>query len=251
MWGIFRLLVDHLGLKEPSLLKLRNLDRIVFYQTRFLKNNLAISKLPDGSVVVHPVDSLNILDEVYFYRIYDRLRNIGNNDVVIDCGAHIGIFTLKAAKRARQGIVIAIEPHPFNCHLLELNVRLNALTNVIIVNSALAQKNGESGKLYLGPSSEAHSIRLKRSSDFIGVTTITLDSLVERFAFESVDYIKMDVEGSELEAIEGGKKILKNTKYLVIGEIHISQDEKQIKKFLMSTMKGRSILRMGRQIYVI
>jgi FkbM family methyltransferase len=58
---------------------------------------------------------------------------VGHNDVVVDAGAYVGDFALKAARRAR--LVIAIEPNPRSAALLRENAR--GLGNVVVVEAAL------------------------------------------------------------------------------------------------------------------
>ena len=59
----------------------------------------------------------------------------GPNDVVIDAGAYVGDFTVKAAERAR--LVIAVEPDPGSVEPLRRNVR--GLGNVVVVEAALGE----------------------------------------------------------------------------------------------------------------
>src|SRR5215216_2460824 len=76
-----------------------------------------------------------------------------NGDIVIDVGAHIGPYTLKASKLVGlNGKVVAIEAAPDNFDILNRNIQLNKLTNVIALNYAAYSKEDKI-KLYL-PSKE-------------------------------------------------------------------------------------------------
>ena len=62
---------------------------------------------------------------------------VSASDVVVDIGAHIGTFTVGAAKRAMNGRVFAIEPVPENFDLLQENVRVNNRENVVTIHAAV------------------------------------------------------------------------------------------------------------------
>src|SRR2546425_2322760 len=69
-----------------------------------------------------------------------RSFQVAAGDVVVDAGAHIGRYALRAAARASR--VIAVEPDPSNFILLEQNVRLNGFSNVVLVPHALSSRAG-------------------------------------------------------------------------------------------------------------
>src|SRR2546425_5251818 len=69
-----------------------------------------------------------------------RSFQVAAGDVVVDVGAHIGRYALRAATKASQ--VIAVEPDPSNFSLLERNVRLNGFSNVVLVPHALSSVPG-------------------------------------------------------------------------------------------------------------
>src|SRR3989441_179951 len=69
-----------------------------------------------------------------------RSFQVAAGDVVVDVGAHIGRYALRAAARASK--VIAVEPDPSNFSLLERNVRLNGFSNVDLVPQALSSRGG-------------------------------------------------------------------------------------------------------------
>lgn len=145
-------------------------------------------------------------------------------DVVVDVGAHIGRYTIVASKRVgASGKVIAIEADPDNFDMLNLNVDLNELTNVLPVNCALYSAEAKI-KLYKPADLTTHnSIMLARASgdDYVEVDAITLDSLMHQNQIGCVNWIKIDVEGAELEVLKGAEGILSKSKNIsVLVEIH-------------------------------
>src|SRR2546425_3546132 len=77
-----------------------------------------------------------------------RSFQVAAGDVVVDVGAHIGRYALRAATKASK--VIAVEPDPSNFRLLERNVRLNGFSNVVLVPHALSSRAGTRA-LWLAP----------------------------------------------------------------------------------------------------
>lgn len=195
---------------------------VIYYRTRSINKILAYSKLPDGCVAIHFWDSLPTLDLIYHVGIYDRFKKIEENDRVIDCGAHVGIFTLKAAKRAKHGLVLAVEPDAHNYEILKANVENNGLTNVITIKNALTDKSGRV-RLYLhpyfseGPSlNKSMTMQTESFARYVMVQSTTLDDLAAAYEIDCADLIKMAVNAAELDAIKGGQKLLSKSKHLAL-----------------------------------
>jgi FkbM family methyltransferase len=148
-------------------------------------------------------------------------------DTVVDVGAHIGLYTLIAAKRVGpSGKVIAIEPDPENCNLLKRNVELNRLTNVITLECAAFSSNSKL-KLYL-PGKERGFTKLGTimtnravTENFLEIDATTLDHLMMMQGIAQVNWIKIDVEGAELEVLKGATLTLSVSKDIaLLVEIH-------------------------------
>src|SRR2546425_12491088 len=77
-----------------------------------------------------------------------RSFQVATGDVVVDVGAHLGRYALRAATKASK--VIAVEPDPSNFSLLERNVRMNGFSNVVLVPHALSSVPGTRA-LWLAP----------------------------------------------------------------------------------------------------
>lgn len=207
------------------------------YMSSLRDRLLVQTKFPDG-VLVTPMGSMHeLFEEIYSRKVYNRFYEIQNRDVVIDVGAHVGGFTLKAAKRAVEGRVIAVEPHPFNYKLLTENVKYNRLKNVITVNTALSDHNG-TAKLYVSRSI-SHSIVKHVSEKYLKTPVKKLDSLVDELNIKKVNMIKIDAEGAELEILKGSEKTLKKTVHLAIECGHTSTELKECSRFL--TARGFKI----------
>jgi FkbM family methyltransferase len=152
-------------------------------------------------------------------------------DTVVDVGAHIGLYTIIAAKRVGPtGKVIAIEPDPENCNLLKRNVELNRLTNVITLECAAFSSNTKL-KLYL-PGKERGFTKLNTvmsnralTETFLEVDGNTLDHLMLMQGLTQINWIKIDVEGAELEVLKGATATLsENNDIALLIEVHNVND---------------------------
>ena len=145
---------------------------------------------------------------------------LGAGDICIDIGAHIGYYTLLAAKLVgASGHVYAFEPSPAVYRALERNLERNNVTNVTALNVA-AGAGERAGVLYeLAAGSSGNSSlspRLLESPHAgtadeyapVEVEICAVDSRVPDHEFGRVRMIKVDVEGYEVEALRGVERIL-------------------------------------------
>lgn len=141
------------------------------------------------------------------------------NDVIIDVGAYIGNFTLKTkGKIGKNGLIIAVEPHPRSYSLLLRNLELNGI-KAETFNMALADYNGECQLASMGRMG-LHTIMVTKESS-LTVPCRTLDSLLRENGVSHVDWIKVDVEGAEYRVLQGMKETLQNNQEVkCVFEIH-------------------------------
>lgn len=130
---------------------------------------------------------------------------------VVDVGAHIGYFSLLAAKQVEPlGRVFAFEPAPGNYDLLVRNIRLNGYRNIIPVQKAVSNREGKS-PLFLHPGAVAHTLfanTFGKPDSTIEVETITLDRFFAVEGWPTVHLVKLDIEGAEPAALEGMAELL-------------------------------------------
>jgi len=109
--------------------------------------SLRIAILPDGArVLIRPgTFDVTAIKEI-FSRIYDRYFELKTSEIIIDIGAHIGIFTIYVRNNPE---ILAFEPNPENYILLKYNIAFNRLKNVNIYPYALGEKKGLSSFSYL------------------------------------------------------------------------------------------------------
>lgn len=126
--------------------------------------------------------------------------------VGVDVGAHVGYFTRIFSRAVGpSGNVFAFEPHPVNFGFLEKNAR--RLKNTVLIQAAVASQNSRLTLYESSVGSGSHSLQAGRYpvSRELDVKSVALDAY---FGDRRIDFIKIDVEGAELEVLEGAKNIL-------------------------------------------
>ena len=150
--------------------------------------------------------------------IFEHLKP---NSSVLDIGANIGYYTLIMAKLVgNQGNVFAFEPEPSNFKILTKNIEANSYCNIQAEKYVLSEHDGET-KLFLSntdPGSHKIYSSPNVSKKNIIVDAISLDSYLKKHSIdpETINFVKIDVEGSEFGVLQGMKTILSKTNDLKI-----------------------------------
>ena len=144
-------------------------------------------------------------------------------DIVVDVGAAFGLYTIPSSKQVGQnGKVFAIEAHPDNYEVLKRNVKLNNLSNVTCLNYAVYSTKTKV-KIYTNYTIMSERVISGEEEKAKEVSADTLDNILKlnKIPAEQVNWIKIDVEGAELEVLKGAHNILSNSKEIAISvEIH-------------------------------
>lgn len=144
--------------------------------------------------------------------IFQRFCHPG--DVVIDVGSNIGITAVIAGLLVSSGSVLALEPVKETFEYLERNIERSKSSNVKCLNLAVSSMSGRvrlvSEPGYRFAAFVGYEDVMDRYSGYSEeeVAAITLDRLVEDEGLSRVDFIKIDVEGFELEVLRGSAQVL-------------------------------------------
>jgi FkbM family methyltransferase len=134
--------------------------------------------------------------------------------IALDIGAHHGLYTLLASKRVgARGKVVAFEPSPRERKQLSRNVRLNACSNVRIQPFALGSKRSRTDlHLVEGGEDGCNSLRppvVNSQTRPVSVDVYRFDDVAPKLRLTGVDFVKLDVEGAELDVLNGAPELLK------------------------------------------
>lgn len=171
---------------------------------------------------------LNDFREVYFENVYAKhFPNsivVKENDIVLDIGANIGIFSLWVRKQAKGVKVFAIEPHPKIYQELLQNIELNKVEGQVFpIQRCVSNKEGQCQLTF---DEEVFTMtRIGSAKDSIETDVITIDALVVSEGLNQVDIIKLDIEGAERMALAGARKTITNFKpKLALSGYHLIDD---------------------------
>ncbi|MFW6129264.1 MAG: FkbM family methyltransferase [Candidatus Aminicenantaceae bacterium] len=171
--------------------------------------------------------SVDTYIEVFRDRAHMKLPQFQpqNNATVIDIGANEGFYSLYMRHHNPGLRLISVEPVPHTFQILQRNIKANGFDNIQIINSAVGNTTSTK-KMDIYPhvssiSSEDIGILKRPWVDpelirSIQVQQITLPSLLEKYHFKTVDLLKIDAEGCELQILENAISVLPRIQKMVV-----------------------------------
>jgi FkbM family methyltransferase len=149
-------------------------------------------------------------------------------DIFYDIGANVGFFTVIGAKLVGQtGHVYAFEPVPENAASIRRNIELNNFAHVTLFEKAVSHSTGK-GELLLSHCSGGATLSSAGTSPdvkgTISIELISIDDLVAQQKIAPPAVVKIDVEGAELDVLQGMSQTIKKFKPVIIYEV---DDEKE------------------------
>lgn len=207
---------------QQYIVRLKGYDRPIFWPKAWDLNSL-------GMLISEQFDPL----DWHYYQIPETRLEAG--DVVLDCGAAEGLFTLIAAPVARK--VYAFEPLPLFCE--NMAKTFQGLNHIEIVPALLSNKCGTTQLSAQGIAS------LQSEQGGITCRMETLDHLFPAGG-EQVTYLKADVEGAEMELLDGARNLIRRDKpKIAITTYHHPDHADMITRFLRDLHPGYHIRTKG------
>ena len=177
------------------------------------------------------------LNKLFIEGPYELNENIsvGLGDIVIDCGANLGLFSAIAGEKAER--VYAFEPDPNVVGRLQKTVSLNK-SNIQVLPKALGDRVGSCmfayDKVNLGGGRVIKQNLNKNMENTMTVESTTLDQFVVDFGIKRIDFIKADIEGAERNMLWGAKTILREMgPKLSICTYHLPDDKDVLEKIVL------------------
>jgi FkbM family methyltransferase len=216
----------------PARLRRRIALSIYDHTSANVKGVDIVVKQPGYKLMVNTKDLIGW--NIFFFSEYEKGTNnilsryVKPGDTVIEAGANIGSETILLANLVGDsGKVYAFEPNKDVFNRLSYNARiLNKKQNITCMEAALGEKDGiiqfnvyPDDFFNSGMSSKYHT-----ATDVIDVKQLTLDSLVKNGEIAKVDFIKMDVQGAELDVLLGATETLSKLRPHIFLEAHENQD---------------------------
>lgn len=154
-------------------------------------------------------------DQMYIMK--NALR-AGTN--VLDVGANIGYYVImESAIIGKNGRILAYEPSAENCALLKKNITLNGLSGRVEVNNEAVSNRAGISRFYLAEKSNLHTLnpiaykdggKQTAIRDFTEVKTADIYDVLKKH--KDIGFIRMDIEGHEVEVLDGIARAVKDFK---------------------------------------
>jgi FkbM family methyltransferase len=176
------------------------------------------------------------------------------SDIYVDVGAHVGFHTLVARHYVGEsGRVIAVEPQPYNCQKILSNWRANDFSNIVLYIAAAGER---SSVVVLHDQAVHDKSRLSLCLEPVNdeaqqfqVPVISVENLFCEQAIRNVKLLKIDVEGYELEVVNGLRacdRVIENIIFEVLGapsdlsdKSHLLLDEVKKLGYQLRTVEGK------------
>lgn len=190
------------------ILGVKNWPKIFWMFLRDTSQQKQVIKLrnPEIEMLVRSRMDVWSVKETFLDAFYSRYgTSVLDGWTVVDIGAGIGDFSIQAAYGKPGAIVYACEPFPSSYHILNHNLKLNGITNVVALQTAVWSSDGRlildlSGGEPLQIVSQSQDNDLT-GSNAIEVEAITLKTLIENHQIGEIDLLKLDCEGAEYEIL--------------------------------------------------
>lgn len=173
-----------------------------------------------------------------------RHRHFGPGVMTVDGGANIGVHTLEWARHMHGwGRVLSFEAQEYVFYALAGNIALNNCWNASARWAALGEREGfidVPEPDYMRPGSFGSlELRQRQGTEFIGQDvsydqndcTRTRMVTIDSFALERLDFLKIDVEGMEIDVLRGARATIARCRPIVMAEV-IKSDQQQLVEFL-------------------
>jgi len=174
--------------------------------TQFLNKTIFLH--PEGDVVCDNIFLQQPVEEhlVHFFNKY-----IKEDFIIVEGGAYIGMHTVRFSHLAPKGHIYSFEASKRNYELVNATIKENNLHNITLFNKALYSTNST---VYLNESFTPDQDSVGDNNNGCPVEAVTIDSL----DLPHVDFIKLDVEGGELNAFKGSINTLNKFKPIIAFE---------------------------------
>ena len=224
-----RIKITERGIDEFPFVK-TNLNKIFYYDninnilldifSRYEFSHYEIAQPAHKKYGIHR----NHIDNLTNLKVDNKTRKmlmsempIKKGDVVVELGSFYGFGTMKLSELVgEEGKIIAIEADRKNFQILNKNIQMNNISNVITVNKGIWSKSGN-GMLYK-IKNQGNSLvpEFLKNNDQDQIEIDTLDNILASYNINKIDFISMEINGAEIEALLGMEKILSQSRLRIV-----------------------------------
>lgn len=219
-------------LGKPSLYGKNSLSYLKYYP-RYKETTITLmgkeTKIADSA-------SFLFMHKEIFKKDIFKFNTTDKTPYIIDAGANIGLATLYFKKLYPESKVVAFEPDPKIYRILEHNIKSWELNNVVLVNKALSDK--ESFVSFFSEGADGGRI----NGDENGTSTIQVPTVSLRNYLDNqlvVNFLKIDIEGAEIEVLNDIRNSLQHTKMIFV-EYHSFANKPQRLEDVINTLTANN-----------
>lgn len=229
----------------PQALRFRTAKALYNYESVKFKGIDIVAPLQDDGLVCL-VNTKDLIGwKIFFFGEYENDTNkilelyLKQDDIVLEAGANIGSETLLISKILNKGTIYCFEPNPYSFERLKINISINELKNVYAYDYALGEADSKI-KFHIYPKgfcNSGMSSKYMETSITHEITVIqkTVDTFVHENNITKLDFIKMDIQGAEMDLLNGASETLKRFKPTIFTEAcEPYNDTKQLYEILVS-----------------
>ena len=235
-------------LKATKLFKNWYVYPLVYF--KLIKKKYVIFETKTGLKIKIRVNSTDLMALTHVWMIQEYSNSdfdIRDNDIVIDVGAHIGLFALFASQFCKQGKIFCFEPIKENYELLVENINSNKIKNIIPFNFAVSNTS-DSVKIFLNDDYSGHSMFLETNNFVIVKSKLLPDIFIEN-NIQECNFLKLDCEGAEYEIINSlSPEFLNKIKKYAI-EYHLADIHPEFLQQLIMKLKKLSFIVNTRPLF--
>ena len=157
------------------------------------------------------------------------LNNFSRGTIFFDIGAHIGYYSsIAAVINDSKGYIYSFEPRPMNIEFFRRHMKINNFQNVILTEAAVGKSDG-----YVQFDDKHGSATGFVSQDGnLRVRQVSIDRMVKEGSLPFPDFIKIDVEGGEIEVLKGLEYVISSAKPKILVATHSPEERKFVEDFL-------------------
>lgn len=182
-----------------------------------------------------------IQENIFFLGEYEKAELLTlstllkKDDVLLDIGANIGLYSLYASKIiGDNGKIISFEPFEQNFQSFTKNISLNSFTNIQVEKKAVGAENGTINLYYNQDEKNLGMVSTQSIENSISekVLIISIDQFLEASKTKKIDFVKIDIEGHEFKALKGMQNTLLKYKPTILIEILVENKSIDNKEFI-------------------
>ena len=218
---------------------------------KLTKKDYVIFETRSGLKIKIRVNSTDLMALTHVWMIQEYSGDdfpISNDDVIIDVGAHIGLFALFASQFCKNGKIFCYEPIKENYKILIENIEMNQIQNIFPNNLAVTKETSRV-KIFLNDDQSGHSMFIQ-NKNFVEVDSKSLSDIFIDNGIKECDFLKLDCEGAEYEIVESISSDLFTKINKTAIEYHMVDTKPELLEQLINKLKQFSFSVHTRPLFV-